>query len=124
MERTPLTKDDIAVSDELLFESDHVNAYIETWFDADEKFGIQTEDIDEVNLYANYYPETKDVDLFYSVRHDDGSSDDEVHLENVSQEEKDLIFDLINEKCIQEDEMGVDELFETLKAEEFNISMQ
>ena len=56
-----LTKDDIVIDPEIEVDAEDPNGisvYIETWFDVDEKFGINTkaDDSEWLNMYATYNP--------------------------------------------------------------------
>ena len=51
-----LTRDDIAIDDEFEVDAEtgqEITAYVETWFDVDEKFNVDTSDDDVwLNMYA------------------------------------------------------------------------
>ena len=55
-----LTRDDIAIDDEFEVDAEtgqEITAYVETWFDVDEKFNVDTSDDDVwLNMYATYNP--------------------------------------------------------------------
>ena len=77
-----------------------ITAYIETWFDADKKFGIDTasEDGTWLNMYAKYNPFADTLRIECEISRDSGSSYfDYEPTENESQ----LIKDMIAEKLMQ-----------------------
>lgn len=84
-------------------ECDSINAYIESWFDVDEKFGTNTKDNPDawVNLYADYWPDTKELQMTYFVESDVSS---EQHIYSPSELDKQLVIDLIEAKCRQENQ--------------------
>ena len=99
-DRYLLTADRIRVDEELFFEDDHINAYLETWFDVDLRFGLETEDTDDyVNLYADYYPESDKLVVTYIIVHFDGKDDEDFQVEDLADSERELIIRLMNEQC-------------------------
>ena len=77
-----LTRDDIEIDAEMEIDCDIgqiVTAYVETWFDVDRKFGLQTADdpCTWVNLYAKYNVPEDDLKMEYIICHPDGQ--DECH---------------------------------------------
>ena len=60
-ENNELEKADIAIDREMEVDCDigqEITVYIETWFDVDKKFGVQTADDDStwLNMYGKYNP--------------------------------------------------------------------
>ena len=82
-------------------ECDSINAYIESWFDVDEKFGTNTKDNPDawVNLYADYWPATRELQMTYLVDSDTSVKD---YVYYPSEIEKQMVIDLIEQKCRQE----------------------
>ena len=77
-----------------------IMVYIETWFDADKNFGIDTasEDGTWLNMYAKYNPFADTLRIECEISRDSGSSYfDYEPTENKSQ----LIKDMIAEKLMQ-----------------------
>lgn len=72
-----LTRVNIAIDRDLTVEDKGICAYIETWFDVDKKFSLETKRKDDtwVNFYATYNPDTADFSCVYTVNNDKGSSD-------------------------------------------------
>lgn len=97
----PLTREHIEIDPELIIEDDGISAYIETWFDVDEKFSVNTRDDDSkwVNFYAVYNPDKDSLKCFFIISSDDDSTQaDYAPLT----EEVLLIKTMINEKCLKE----------------------
>lgn len=76
-----------------------VVAYIEPWFDVDEKFGTHTRNRDDawVNLYAFYSPVYYTVQLEYYVETDTAILGPFPYVP--ADTERCLIMDMIEEKC-------------------------
>ena len=102
-ENNELEQKDIAVDSDMEVDCDigqEITAYIETWFDADKKFGIDTasEDGTWLNMYAKYNPFADTLRIECEISRDSGSSYfDYEPTENESQ----LIKDMIAEKLMQ-----------------------
>lgn len=102
-ENNELERTDIAVDSDMEVDCDigqEITAYIETWFDADKKFGIDTasEDGTWLNMYAKYDPFADTLRIECEICRDSGSSYfDYEPTENESQ----LIKDMIAEKLMQ-----------------------
>jgi len=107
-----MTNDNISIDSELIIIGNHINAYIEIWFDVDERFGLNTEDTDEyVNLYADYYPEDGRLDVTYIHRAEDAELIAEKLVEDITESEKELILNLMKTE-------GLDELIAEMNEEQ------
>lgn len=75
-----------------------VTAYIETWFDVDEKFGTHTADDDDtwVNLYGIYDVKTHSLTMKYVVDSPDGSIDRDY---TPSESESRIVIEMMQEAC-------------------------
>ena len=74
---TLITEDNIEIDRELFAEDDHINALVTGWFDVDGRFGTETHGTaDYINIYANYYPETGEMEFGYTLMKADGSDCD------------------------------------------------
>ena len=78
-ENNELEQKDIAVDSDMEVDCDigqEITAYIETWFDADKKFGIDTasEDGTWLNMYAKYTPFADTLRIECEISRDSGSS--------------------------------------------------
>lgn len=91
-----LTRDDIRIDQELIVEGHTVNAYIETWFDVKEKFGVQLQGDDEIDFYGDYNGDTGELRLFYIIKRQD------VHEKRTYApigSEKELILEYMERTC-------------------------
>ena len=115
---TLITKDNIEIDRELFNEDDHINAYIAAWFDVDSRFGTETHGTDDyLNVYANYYPETEELEVGYTLIKADGSDCDFKAVE-LTDSEKDTILTKMKEA-------GLDEcISEMNEDQDADISMQ
>ena len=106
-----LTRNDIAIGPnvEVDTETGMVTAYVETWFDVDEKFGTHTKDDDSgwVNFYVYYCPQTGNLSAEYVV-----SSDlkDEVYPYIPTESEKKLFVEMMEETSLQAHGVSLEEL--------------
>ena len=102
-ENNELERTDIAVDSDMEVDCDigqEITAYIETWFDVDKKFGINTalDDGTWLNMYAKYNPFADTLRIECEISRDSGSSYfDYEPTENESQ----LIKAMIAEKLMQ-----------------------
>jgi hypothetical protein len=113
LDATQMTADTMEITDELCIEDDHINAYIAAWFDVDARFGTQTHNTDDyVNVYANYYPETEELEVGYTLIRADGSDSDFVAVELTDSERKAVLEKLKDaglDECVAEMRCGQDE---------------
>ena len=116
------TKENLVVDRDLDIDTDAqtVTAYLETWFDVDEKFGLDTKDDDSVwvNLYASYHPNTGDLEMTYIVSGDYWSND---YPYTPTEGEKALVIGLMEETCQRENGCSMKELLETYIEEEMTL---
>ncbi len=99
-----LTREDIVIDRELTVEGSAVTAYIETWFDVDEKFGVTTKDSDvTVDFYAVYVPKVKHLRCYYVVK-DDAQAKDSEHEYYPTVKEAELITAMMEETCEKEND--------------------
>lgn len=96
---TEFTRESITLDLELTFENDGIAVFIETWFDVDEKFGLNTADNPEqcVNFYAIYHPEKGALRCVYVLH--DGIQEDTEHEYNPTPNEAALIKAMMQEVC-------------------------
>lgn len=78
-----------------------ISAYIETWFDVDEKFGTHTHEHEDMwlNLYALYSPVYKTLQLEYYLETDTSTLGPYTY--EPTEDEKQTIIALIEEKCLE-----------------------
>ena len=98
----------ICIGDDIFIEEDHLNGYIETYFDVDRRFGLETVDtMNYVNLYADYYPDDDRLVVTYIIVHNDGENDEDYEVQDLANSERELIIRLMNKKCEEEND-GLD----------------
>ena len=111
----PFTRDNICIDREIDYEDDIVLAYVEVWFDAEKKFGIRLLDGDYVNVYAHITPDTGDLWITYIVCHTDGNTDNECVYTSITEKERDLIWEMVNEISLKETGMTVNQNWSLIK---------
>ena len=103
-ENNEFEKADLVIDREMEVDCDigqQITVYIETWFDADKKFGLNIADEDGtwLNLYGKYNPFEDTLRIECEISREDGS--EYFDYEPTSAEAK-LIKDLITEKIQKE----------------------
>ncbi len=96
-----LEEKDIVVNAELLIDDDNenvVNAYLETWFDVDKKFNIDTASDDDkwANMYADYNTQTDE--LIITIEISNSTTTEEIAY-TPTENEKKLIIRMMEETC-------------------------
>ncbi len=96
-----LERDDIVVDPDLLIDDNNenvVNAYLETWFDVDKKFNIDTASDDDkwANMYADFNTATGELKISIHVS---DNKDTEVIEYTPTDAERKLIIAMMEEKC-------------------------
>jgi len=101
-----ITEDNISINsdcDELILMDDYINAYVATWFDVDKRFGTQTNDSDDyINVYANYFPKTKELELSYIIKYANGEDSDEIIVDDLQPSEATVIYKLMDKEFRKE----------------------
>lgn len=121
LERTDIIIDrDMSVEDANV--GQEITAYIETWFDVDKKFGTDTssEDGKWLNLYGIYNPFEDTLRLEYTVSTDD---DYESHEYEPTENEANLIKQMIAEKIYEEHGQSPQEFCEEAISENTNLTI-
>jgi len=101
-----ITENRICIRDELLIESNHINAYLETWFDISRRLGLPAlgED-DSGNMYADYYPRDDRLEVHCIIKYADGTSSEAIELD-ITDSERDVILQCMRgaglDDCIAE----------------------
>ena len=121
-----LEESDMLIREDFEFEFDNQLMLfpIESWFDVDKKFGVNTADIDGawVNLYSTYNPCTGEIKVPYTVDTEDGMYDREYIPPD---EEKEVFRNLMEQSCEQRNNMTCREAYITAYieycAEEINL---
>lgn len=102
-ENKELERDDLRVDADMDVDCDigqEITAYLETWFDVDKKFGINTHanDAEWLNMYAKYNPFEDTLRIECEISRDDSVSYfDYVPTESEAQLIKDMITEKIRE---------------------------
>lgn len=95
-----LNREDMDISHDNRF----LTAYIETWFDVDKKFGLNTKEYDVwVSLFCNYDPFGDTIHVFYSIEADN------YYIERTyetTEDEKQIFKNLMEETCIKNEKMS------------------
>ena len=120
-ENKELTRDDIEIDADMEVDCDIgqiVTVYVETWFDVDRKFGVQTADdpYTWVNLYAKYNVPEDSLQMEYIICHPDGK--DECHDYVPTEAEAQLIKTMIRDKCAEAHGCTLEEFIEQVNAPE------
>jgi hypothetical protein len=98
-----MTAENLDIDDELIIDEDHVNAYLGMWFDADKRFGLQTEGTDAyINLYADYYPENGSLNVYYILHDSDGAGREPVPVSDLTDFERETILRLMRDAGLEE----------------------
>jgi len=75
---------------------------VAAWFDVDARFGTETYGTDDyINVYANYYPETDELEVGYTLIKADGSDCDFKAVE-ITDSEKNAILAKMKEAGLDE----------------------
>ncbi len=111
------SRGNIRIDREFEFMDGEACAYIEVWFDPEKKFGLWLPGDDYVNVYAFITPFTSEVRVVYIIQYADGSNDDERTFRGLTQDEKCLILEMVNEVSLAETGMTIDENWRDLQDE-------
>ena len=97
-----LEKKDIAIDGDIQLSYDNlqeITAYIETWFDVDKKFMVDTtDDSTWVNMYGKYNPFIDSLEIECVISSD---NDSQCFKYNPTKQESDLIKQMITDKIKQ-----------------------
>ena len=99
---TLITENNIYIERELFIEDDYINALISARFDVDDRFGTATRGTaDYLNIYANYSPDTDELEVGYTLIKDDGTDCDFKEV-RIADSEKAAIFAKMKEAGLDE----------------------
>lgn len=106
-----LTREHIAIND-LIIIDEGISAYIETWFDVDEKFSIHTglKDYLSVDFYSIYNPDNDFLKCAYIIKNDRNDKRTE-HKYCPTPSEAALIKTMMEELCQAEDDCDLRDLW-------------
>jgi len=102
------TRNNIRIDYEFEYYDKGIFVYIEVWFDPEKKFGIKLYDDDTVNVYAYLPPNSDDVQVSYIIHRGDGCIEDEQIYNGLTQGEKILIREMVNEVTLRETKMTIE----------------
>ena len=105
-----LESEDIIVDRELIPDAKGVNAYLETWFDVNRRFGIALEGDDTADLYATYNPDTSTLTATLVVDRCASSKHEYVDV-HLYPSEKKMIVGKMDDICKRENDKGLKEYF-------------
>ena len=95
---TEITAKDLSIHDELLIEGDHINAYLDVWFDVAARFGLTGLGGDDyINLYADYYPKSQRFIVYCIVKYTDGSDSKSIPLSDMSCNERAVVMGVMRD---------------------------
>ena len=100
MENGEFTEDDIVVDPDIevdFNDNNCISAYLETWFDVDEKFGLNINDQEDtwLNMYATYNPIKNTLRVDCLIESDDS---EESFIYEPTTKEAELIVGMITKK--------------------------
>lgn len=116
-----LSKDNMRISPEFeVMDGGIFNAYIETWFDVDEKFEVNTKDRDDVwlNLYADYDTKTGSLTLICAL---DSPNDYTDFIYEPTDEERATVIEMMREMCQKECGCSMEEYVKQFQDESMDM---
>ena len=104
-----ITKEDVRCCDELMIETDHIEATYELWFDVDKYFGTETNNDDStwINFYTAWYPDNT-IKACYCI---DGQQTSEYFDWELTDEEKEFFRQKMEDCCQACDGISLMELW-------------
>lgn len=102
------TCENIRIDHDIDYGDKEIVAYVEVWFDAEAKFGIKLREDEYVNVYAVLSPYTDDLRVDYIIYRYTGRPDEAYTYKWLTQGEKALIREMIEEVNLRETGMTVD----------------
>lgn len=123
-ENNELERKDISIDRDMDIDAEdatEITVYIETWFDVDKKFGINTADDDDVwlNLYAKYNPFADTLRIECEIDKPDGSEYFD-YLPTPAEEK--LVKEMIAEKIKEEYSQTPEEFCKEMQPKEQTMS--
>lgn len=121
-ENNALTRDDIAIDHDMQIDDEgcEIIAYVETWFDVDRKFHIDTGSDDDtwLNMYGHYNPFNDSLRIECEISRQDSSSYFDYEP---TKDEAQLIKDMIAEKLREDHNQTPQEFCEEYYGEDQTI---
>ncbi len=111
-----LEPEDIGVDPEFFLAPDGVTAYVETWFDTAQRFGVLLGSDDSIDLYATWHPEVEQFSAAIHIKWDSPTTPDEARPVQLLPSERSMILQKM-EKCAQKQHTSLKELYTEWKSE-------
>jgi hypothetical protein len=107
-EKSLMTKENIRVDSDLIEADGCINGYIEPWFNVEEYFGIKMDDGEYIDVYVDYYPETRELQGKYQISCSEPEYFGDSIFFDLEKSEKSVILIMMKE-------VGLDEIINNMK---------
>lgn len=111
-----LEPEDIGIDPEFFLALDGVTAYVETWFDTAERFGVLLGSDDSIDLYATYHPETEQFSAAIHIRREHPESTETRPVQFLPSERNMILREM--EQCAEKQHTSLKELYAAWKSEQ------
>ena len=98
--REMMTADNLGINrnDGLMYEGEKINAYVDTYFDVDKRFGLQINGTDAyINLYADYDTADGSLSVYYILHDMDDTEHEPVSVNDLTIAEQNTILQLMRD---------------------------
>ncbi len=111
-----LAPEDIGIDPEFFIAQDGVTAYVETWFDAGQRFGVELGPDDSIDLYATYHPETEQFSTAIHIKKESPVSGETRTVRLLPSERSMILREM--EQCAEKQHTSLKELYAAWKSEQ------
>lgn len=111
-----LEPEDIGIDPEFFLALDGVTAYVETWFNTAERFGVLLGSDDSIDLYATYHPETEQFSAAIHIRREHPESTETRPVQLLPSERNMILREM--EQCAEKQHTSLKELYAAWKSEQ------
>ena len=111
-----LEPEDIGIDPEFFIAPDGVTAYVETWFDTAERFGVLLGSDDSIDLYTTYHPETEQFSAAIHIRREHPESTETRPVQFLPSERNMILREM--EQCAEKQHTSLKELYAAWKSEQ------
>ena len=111
-----LEPEDIGIDPEFFIAPDGVTAYVETWFDTAERFGVLLGSDDSIDLYTTYHPETGQFSAAIHIRREHPESTETRPVQFLPSERNMILREM--EQCAEKQHTSLKELYAAWKSEQ------
>ncbi|MBQ7113178.1 MAG: hypothetical protein IJO10_02930 [Clostridia bacterium] len=111
-----LEPEDIGIDPEFFLAPDGVTAYVETWFNTAERFGVLFGSDDSIDLYATYHPETEQFSAAIHIRREHPESTETRPVQLLPSERSMILREM--EQCAEQQHTSLKELYTAWKSEQ------